>query len=64
MTHGIQSHCHSTEGDEHTYFGVVVPNRDIGQINRPKYSSRNERLEATYDVKMLHYYQFQKKDLQ
>ena len=38
----------SEEGDEHTYYGIVVPNRDIGQIKRLKHSSRNDRLEAIF----------------
>ena len=38
----------SEEDDEHTYFGIVVPNRDIGQIKQLKYSSKNDRLEATF----------------
>jgi hypothetical protein len=38
----------SEEGDEHTYYGIVFPNRDIGQIKRLKYSSRNDRLKATF----------------
>lgn len=38
----------SEEGDEHTYYSIVFPNRDIGQIKRLKYSSKNDRLEATF----------------
>jgi hypothetical protein len=28
----------SVENDEHTYYGVVFPNRDIGKIKRLKYA--------------------------
>lgn len=38
----------SEEGDEHTYYGIVFPNRDIGQIKRLEYKSSQNRLEATY----------------
>ena len=27
----------SAEGDEHTYYGIVFPNRDIGKIKKLKY---------------------------
>lgn len=36
----------SEEGDEHTYYGIVFPNQDIGQIKQLRY--RNNRLEATF----------------
>jgi hypothetical protein len=32
----------STEGDEHTYYGTVFPNRDIGQIKRLEYSQSDD----------------------
>ena len=38
----------SEEGDEHTYYGIVFPNRDIGQIKELTYDSPNDRLEATF----------------
>ena len=38
----------STEGDEHTYYGTVFPNRDIGQIKQLKYNQPNDQLEATF----------------
>jgi hypothetical protein len=38
----------STEGDEHTYYGIAFPNRDIGQIKRLEYDSSQDRLEATF----------------
>lgn len=38
----------SEEGDEHTYYGIVFPNRDIGQMKQLKYSSKNDRLEAIF----------------
>jgi hypothetical protein len=28
----------SVENDEHTYYGIVFPNRDIGKIKRLKYA--------------------------
>ena len=31
----------STEGDEHTYYGIVFPNRDIGKIEKLKYTPPN-----------------------
>ncbi len=36
------------EGDEHTYYGIVFPNRDIGQIKELTYDSSHDRLEATF----------------
>ena len=38
----------STEGDEHTYYGTVFPNRDIGQIKQLEYNQSQDRLEATF----------------
>ena len=37
----------SAEGDEHTYYGIVFPNRDIGQIKKLKYAPP-KTLEATF----------------
>jgi hypothetical protein len=37
----------SVDDDEHTYYGIVFPNRDIGQIKRLEYDQPNDRLEAT-----------------
>jgi hypothetical protein len=37
----------SVDDDEHTYYGVVFPNRDIGQIKQLEYVPPN-RLEATF----------------
>lgn len=31
----------STEGDEHTYYGIVFPNRDLGKIEKLKYTPPN-----------------------
>lgn len=36
------------EGDEHTYYGIVFPNRDIGQLKVPSYNSSLDRLEASF----------------
>jgi hypothetical protein len=38
----------SKNDDEHTYYGIAFPNRDIGQIKRLEYNEPNDRLEATY----------------
>lgn len=38
----------STEGDEHTYYGIVFPNRDIGELKELEYSRSNDQLEATF----------------
>lgn len=32
------------EGDEHTYYGIVFPNRDIGQLKALTYNSSLDRL--------------------
>ena len=37
----------STEGDEHTYYGIVFPNRDIGKIKKLKFAPPNT-LEAEF----------------
>ena len=37
----------SEDDDEHTYYGIVFPNRDIGQIERLK-SNGPSSLEATF----------------
>jgi hypothetical protein len=37
----------SAEGDEHTYYGIAFPNRDIGQIKRLE-SNGPGTLEATF----------------
>jgi hypothetical protein len=31
----------STEGDEHTYYGIVFPNRDRGKIKKLKFAPPN-----------------------
>jgi hypothetical protein len=38
----------STPDDEHTYYGIVFPNRDIGQIKQLKYEPSPNRLEASF----------------
>jgi hypothetical protein len=38
----------SIEDDEHNYYGIVFPNRDIGQVKHLEYDSSNDRLEATF----------------
>ena len=35
----------SEDDDEHTYYGTVFPNRDIGQIKRLGYDEPHDRLE-------------------
>ena len=42
VTHG------SEPDDENTYYGIVFPNRDIGQVKELKFSSSNDRLEAEF----------------
>ena len=37
----------SVDDDEHTYYGIVFPNRDIGQIKQLKFRAPNT-LEAKY----------------
>lgn len=37
----------SEKNDEHTYYGIVFPNRDIGQIKRLEYVS--PELQATFE---------------
>jgi hypothetical protein len=37
----------SVDDDEHTYYGIVFPNRDIGQIKRLKFAPP-DTLEATF----------------
>ena len=37
----------SIDDDEHTYYGIVFPNRDIGQIKRLKFNPPST-LEATF----------------
>ena len=37
----------SVDNDEHTYYGIAFPNRDIGQIKRLEYN-RPSTLEATF----------------
>jgi hypothetical protein len=37
----------SVDDDEHTYYEIVFPNRDIGQIKRLKFAPPNT-LEATF----------------
>ena len=37
----------SVDDDEHTYYGIVFPNRDIGQIQRLEFIGPNT-LEATF----------------
>jgi hypothetical protein len=37
----------SIDDDEHTYYGIVFPNRDIGQIKRLEFIGPNT-LEATF----------------
>ena len=37
----------SEDDDEHTYYGIVFPNRDIGQIKKLEYVPPNT-LEATF----------------
>jgi hypothetical protein len=37
----------SVPDDEHTYYGIVFPNRDIGQIKQLEYVS--PKLEATFE---------------
>lgn len=37
----------SVEDDEHNYYGIVFPNRDIGQIKRLKFAPP-DTLQATY----------------
>lgn len=39
----------SVDDDEHTYYGIVFPNRDIGQIKRLKFAPPNT-LEATFSI--------------
>ena len=36
------------EGDEHVYYGIVFPNRDIGQLKVLTYNSSLNRLEASF----------------
>ena len=38
----------SEEGDEHTYYGIVFPNRGIGKIKELQFVSNPDRLEATF----------------
>jgi len=38
------------EGDEHTYYGIVFPNRDIGQLKALTYNSSLDRLEASFSI--------------
>jgi hypothetical protein len=38
----------STEGDENTYYGIVFPNRDIGQIKRLSLKAEPKTLEETF----------------
>ena len=35
------------DDDEHTYYGIVFPNRDIGQIKQPEFAAPN-KLQATF----------------
>ena len=37
----------SEDDDEHTYYGIVFPNRDIGQIKRLEFDAP-DKLEATF----------------
>jgi hypothetical protein len=37
----------SVEDDEHTYYGIVFPNRDIGKIKRLKFAPP-DTLQATF----------------
>ena len=38
----------SKEGDEHTYYGIVFPNRDIGQLKKLAFNSSFSRLEVMF----------------
>jgi hypothetical protein len=38
----------SVPDDEHTYYAIVFPNRDIGQIKQLKFASNPDRLEAQF----------------
>ena len=37
----------SVDDDEHTYYGIVFPNRDIGQIKQLKFNAP-DKLQATF----------------
>lgn len=44
----------SEPDDEHTYYGIVFPNRDIGQIKELEYVSPELQAEFQFDESKVH----------